>query len=273
MCTAVSTDHDLNCVSPHGSSSRFATTRRCQYLVTHTLTDIPETFGRTRSAVVTAKLREDILTGHLSPGARLRQTEVAERLNVSTTPVREAFMVLAQEGLVVRDPHRGVVVFQPTVAELRETYDIRIALEPLATALAASRLSLDELAELEQVLDEMRATSDRALRLHFNARFHALIYSRANRPRLLDVVMREQQAAGTYLRLISRLPDGSYQQGADSEHQAIMAALHAQDAGTAYARMEAHLVRHRDQIEQVLLAGGAPVPVVGIHTPAGGTAL
>jgi DNA-binding GntR family transcriptional regulator len=61
----------------------------------------------------------------LEPGQRLRQAEVAARFGVSTTPVREAFTALAQEGFVRQDAHRGVVVFEPSLEELTETFEIR----------------------------------------------------------------------------------------------------------------------------------------------------
>src|ERR1700759_5316261 len=100
----------------------------------------------TRAGVVTERLRDMIKSHELPAGTRLRQAEFAERFGVSTTPVREAFVALAREGLVTQDPHRGVVVFEPSLQELDEIYEIRIALEPLATEIAAKQLSEDDLA-------------------------------------------------------------------------------------------------------------------------------
>jgi DNA-binding GntR family transcriptional regulator len=69
----------------------------------------------TRSEAVAGELRRMIQSGEFPPGARLRQAEIAARFGMSTTPVREAFMILAQEGIVRQDAHRGVVVFQPSL--------------------------------------------------------------------------------------------------------------------------------------------------------------
>src|SRR5256885_13495695 len=110
---------------------------------------------RTRAEYVADELRRQIVSGELPPGARLRQIEIANRFSVSTTPVREGFPSLAREGLVRQDAHRGVVVFLPTLDDVRENYEIRLALEPLAAELAAKNISDDELAKLDELLEAM----------------------------------------------------------------------------------------------------------------------
>src|SRR5882724_3312464 len=115
-------------------------------------TEIPGT----RAAVVARELRTLILSGEIPPGNHLRQAEIARRFGVSTTPVREAFVALAREGLVRRDAHRGVVVFSPSLSELAEIYEMRAALESLATELAATTLSARELAAIARVVERMR---------------------------------------------------------------------------------------------------------------------
>src|SRR5215218_5709527 len=102
----------------------------------------------TRAGLVAQRLRDMIESGELAPGAVLRQTEIAERFGVSTTPVREAFATLMREGVVRQDAHRSVMVFQPAADELAQIYEIRGALEPLATELAAKNITDDQVAEL-----------------------------------------------------------------------------------------------------------------------------
>src|ERR1700758_5301580 len=110
----------------------------------------------TRAQIVTDQLREAIQSGELAAGTPLMQTEVAKQLGVSTTPVREAFAVLLREGLLVGDPHRGAVVFRPTIADLQETYGRPLALEPLATELAVPNLTDVDFEDLDTLLDKMR---------------------------------------------------------------------------------------------------------------------
>src|SRR4029450_3655286 len=115
----------------------------------------PMSLGVTRSAAVANELRRLIRSGELPAGARLRQLDIAERFAVSTTPVREAFASLAKEGLVRQDSHRGVVVFVPSSDDLLQNYEIRLALEPLATRIAATNATPDDLETLERLLGEM----------------------------------------------------------------------------------------------------------------------
>src|SRR5919108_1006681 len=86
------------------------------------------TAPRTIAGQVAERLKAEILAGDREPGSRLRQVEIARALGVSTTPVREALASLQREGLVRLHPQRGAVVFVPTVADLREHYEIRAAL-------------------------------------------------------------------------------------------------------------------------------------------------
>src|ERR671919_3227658 len=111
---------------------------------------------RTTADAVAQMLRNEIQSGQLPPGTRLRQNDVAHRFGVSTTPVREALALLQADGLVRIDPHRGAIVFHPTIADLRESYEIRKTLEALAVEKATPQLTDDLVAELQEHLDEMK---------------------------------------------------------------------------------------------------------------------
>src|SRR5882724_2835899 len=129
----------------------------------------------TRAGAVAQRLREMITSGELPLGSRLRQNEIAARLGVSSTPVREAFLLLAREGLVHQDTHRGAVVFSPTVADVQENYEIRIALECLAIELATRQLGPRQLDELDALLVRMNEALRTDLALHtkvLNRQFH-----------------------------------------------------------------------------------------------------
>src|SRR5947209_50804 len=114
----------------------------------------------TMAEQIAAALREEIVTGQLAAGTRLRQNEIAQRFGVSTTPVREAFGLLQSDGLVQIDPHRGVTVFLPTIQDLIEHYEIRMALEMLAAEKAAVHFQAQDAPPLIVLLDEMLATID-----------------------------------------------------------------------------------------------------------------
>ncbi len=213
----------------------------------------PAISERTRSGAVAERLRREILDGYLVPGSKLRQVEVAQRFGVSTTPVREAFATLAQEGLVVKDSHRGVMVFRPSGQELREIYEIRLALEPLAVELASPRMADVDLDVLDDIIARMRLTTDPIRRHELNADLHALIYAHAGRPRLTAMIEHLRSAAAAYLRFLSRSRAGpGLHDTIDDEHQAIVDALRRRDSGAAAVAMRQHLASSQEHIEAAI---------------------
>ena len=139
-----------------------------------------------KSDLVTDALR-DLITGRqLSPGTPLRQRELAEQFDVSYTPVREALRRLESEGLVVTDVHRGAVVARTESEELEENYRILAALEALAGSLAVSKMTDDDVAEIEDLYRQVARCSPADGRLaELNRRFHFRIYECARSPMLL----------------------------------------------------------------------------------------
>lgn len=213
----------------------------------------------TRSGAVTEQLRQEVLLGVHQPGARLRQVEIAERFGVSTTPVREAFATLAQEGLVLRDSHRGVIVFAPSPDELQEIYEIRMVLEPLATELAAPRIADVDLDALDAIIEEMRGTEDRARRDQLNRVLHASIYSHAKRGRLGSIIDQLRDTAAVYLRFLQNSgTNPAYRAEADTEHQAIVDALRRRDGHAAADAMRVHLEHSQHHIEAAILEKDTP---------------
>ncbi len=194
----------------------------------------------TRAGAVAADLRRQIQTGELPPGSRLRQMDVAERYGVSTTPVREAFVTLAREGIVRQDAHRGVVVFAPSADELAEIYEIRAVLEPLATRIAAAGMSEETLAELEGIVERMRSASP-ADYAQLNSRLHTTIYRAADRPRLLDMIENLRQTASAYLTVAITRYSSAYLAEIHEEHEEIVAALREGTAVQAARAVRLHL--------------------------------
>ncbi len=147
--------------------------------------------GRRRGTAhvyVRETLRQDILNGTLPGGTRLAQTDIANQLGVSTTPVREALRDLASEGLVTIDPHRGGFVMEMTRDDVVEIYEIRYQLEPMALRLAFPRITDEIVERLDQLNEEMSATSHLATWVELNRDFHMSIYAVLERPRLLSII-------------------------------------------------------------------------------------
>lgn len=205
---------------------------------------------RTTTEMVAEKLRTEIQRGTLLPGIRLRQVEVAARYGVSTTPVREAFVLLQADGLIQIDPHRGAVVFRPSVDDLRESYEIRIALESLAVARAIDNLRPARLRELEELAAEMRGTTDARRWVELNDRFHMRLYSASGMDRLCALISSLRDASGAYMQM--RAASHPRDKQADGEHDLILDAVRARDARAAQRLVKVHLKRAVREGEQFL---------------------
>lgn len=201
---------------------------------------------------VTDRLRDEIYDGVLPPGSRLRQSEIAERFGVSTTPVREAFSALQAEGLVEIDPHRGAVVFEPETDDVWESFEIRRALESLAVEKAVPRLDDEQLAGLQRLIDQMRKASDYHEWEELNERFHRSLYEASGRNRLLDLIASMRRASRFYIHLSvsSRLPNKQV----DAEHQAILDACKTKDVRKAKRAIEQHITNTAKNLMERLAA-------------------
>lgn len=190
------------------------------------------------------------MSGELEPGTKLRQIDWAERLGVSPTPVREAFTALAKQGLVRHDAQRGVVVFTPTVADVTENYEIRLALEPLATSLAAENMTDAEFTVLDAIVNDMKAADGPAYQ-ELNRYFHRVIYAAARRPQLAEMIESLRDRFEVYVRLDIRAhPDPVYENNVQQQHEAIAAALHARSRALAHKMMHDHLISNRSHIAE-----------------------
>jgi DNA-binding GntR family transcriptional regulator len=208
--------------------------------------------ARTITENLAGLLREEIRTGALEPGSRLRQGEIAERYNVSSTPVREAFAALEKEGLLVSFPHRGVVVFQPSIDDLSEIYEIRIPLEVLAIEKAVPNIDDVELAVLERLLGEMAASKDdSATYQQLNTDFHEQIYQAARRPKLEKLIRELRDASTAYLRLYATWSPTAHD--TQLEHEAIFEAIKAQAPKRAGKALAAHLQHTVDYVSNGLV--------------------
>src|SRR5262245_59456685 len=146
---------------------------------------------KTKKDLVVDVIREAILSGELEPGARLLQDDLAERFQMSSTPVREALRQLESEGILQSSPNRGVRVAEVDFQAVREIYLIRAELEALATRAATPRLRRLDLERLRALQAEIEADIEqqdlKALR-RLNFELHSLIYEAAGMPELLKII-------------------------------------------------------------------------------------
>lgn len=189
-----------------------------------------------RTVVVLDAIKRAILAGELRPGQPLVETDLAERLGVSKTPVREALKTLAGAGLVTMSPYKGATVRVVGDDEARHLYDVRLLLEPVA--LRRSIAAGHDWDRAERAL--VRANTDNLVERNLaNRDFHSELYAGCGNPLLASMLgdLRDQTA------LVSaaswrRHPTWECEA---AEHMAILRAAQAADADLAVTLLRAHI--------------------------------
>ena len=187
--------------------------------------------------VVFKTLRQAILKGELEPGERLMEIQLAERLGVSRTPIREAIRKLELEGLVLMIPRRGAEVAKISEKNLRDVLEVRRSLEELAIDLACQRIQEEELETLREAQKEFAAAiaaGDAMEIAQTDEKFHEIIYSSTGNQKLMQILsnLREQM----YRYRLEYIKDANKRQILLVEHEQILKALslrHVQEAKLA----------------------------------------
>jgi DNA-binding GntR family transcriptional regulator len=182
--------------------------------------------------------REGLRTGTFRPGQRLLETELAEQLGMSRTPVREAIRRLQSEGLIAHLPARGLCVATYDAAQVDELYVMREALEGTAARLAAQHAGKPEITLLQRMLEQEAGLSGEAAAEH-NRRFHRALHQAAHNRYLL----RSLSAISDALLLLgpTTLETPGRAAAARAEHARIVAAIAARDSAAAEAAARAHI--------------------------------
>lgn len=207
-----------------------------------------------------ARLKSEILSNRLMPGFQGTEPEIAARLSMSRTPVREALIRLQSEGLVELIPRRGARVLPISGGDMREIYEILTALEPHAAAeLAGRALDPGDLAPLDAATSDMEAALEvrdldawadaddrfhrRLLDLHGNARLTAIaakLYDQAHRARMMTIKLRDLPYRST------------------EDHRTILSAIRAGAADEVWAVFEEHRRRAARELLDILNRLGLP---------------
>lgn len=198
--------------------------------------------SETRADHARQLLADEIITGKLTPGARLDECDIAARLGLSRTPVREALRRLAAIGLAELRPHRGVFVAQPDSEHLAETFEFMADLESLCARHAATRMSAVERRLLEAhhlSSGELVRRGDREGYATYNAEFHELIYRFSHNRSLEETAQAIRRRLAPYRRgqfaVLGRLALSF------TEHERVVNAIIRGEAAAAGAAMHAHV--------------------------------
>jgi DNA-binding GntR family transcriptional regulator len=186
-------------------------------------------------------IRIAIEEGVLAPGERVRMNQLVSELHMSPTPIREALRLLQADGLVEHRPHRGIIVSEYTPERAEEVYRLRVALEPIATELAAQRATDEDLAQLAALHDDLvMAVADGLFETAaaLNVEWHRTIYAASGSRYLQEFINRLWAALPLGALWVSRCAQRSIE-----EHAAIMEALLRHDGKRAASVMTQHLAR------------------------------
>jgi DNA-binding GntR family transcriptional regulator len=204
---------------------------------------------RTIENEIISRLRDAIISGQFAPGTHLNESEIAKQMAVSRIPIREAIKKLEQEGLVVRQPNKGVYVISFTAQDVREIFSLRARLEEMAFEWAIPKMTAEDLAELHMLLSEQKVAVDarkydQLARL--DLRFHELICLKAGHSRLLKIWYELHAQGQMLLNLRFRLMPDYTPETVLADHLEILAAIEHGDV--------VHAVRLTNEISERVIS-------------------
>ena len=204
--------------------------------------------------VVFNTLRQEILKGELKPGERLMEIQLANKLGVSRTPVREAIRKLELEGLVLMIPRKGAEVAEITRQDMEDVLEVRTALEELAVKDACDHITDAQLSELKKASNEFKKAllegKDLVTCADADMHFHDVILSATNNRRLIQMLnnLSEQM----YRYRMEYLKDERTHKTLIEEHDAIRRALKKHDKVKAGAAIRVHIDNQKRSILESL---------------------
>ena len=207
--------------------------------------------------VVFNTLREAILKGDLKPGERLMELQLAAKLGVSRTPIREAIRMLEQEGLAVTIPRKGAEVAKMTEKDMQDVLQVREALDELAASIACELMTDEELSALTASIDDFESsirTKDVKRIAEMDEKFHDIIYQATGNPKLVNILnnLREQM----YRYRVEYLKDEKNYSLLLEEHRAIVEAFTNKNKEKATECMRLHVVNQAVAVTAIIREQG-----------------
>jgi len=211
---------------------------------------------KTRTQLVVEIIREKILSGEIVAGQALRQASLAEELNVSRIPVREALLQLEAEGLVSFEPHKGATATELNLDKVDELFELRAMIEADLLRASIANISDEALAQADEILAKLDSALGKQnaanIWSELNSEFHNCLYSGANRPQTTDLVNILNKNADRYIRMHLLWAGGISKAG--PEHAELLAFCKDRDIEQAVAKLKQHILNSRDAIKAFLVA-------------------
>lgn len=208
--------------------------------------------------VVFNTLRKAILSGDLKPGERLMEKQLAEKMGVSRTPIREAIRKLELEGFVVMVPRKGAQVADITEKDIQDVLEVRGALEGLAVRLACENMNEEDLNHLKQAMNGFSKASkneDIDIMIEKDVEFHDIIFKATKNEKLIQIVnnLREQihRYRVAYLKSFDDL------RAIEEEHEQIVHAIESKDSSLAEQVAAMHIKNQEKAVIQFIRKGAS----------------
>lgn len=203
--------------------------------------------------VVFNTLREAILRGDLIPGERLMELQLASKLGVSRTPIREAIRMLEQEGLAITIPRKGAIVAGMTEKDMQDVLEIREALEELSVQVACDKITDEEIARLEKNMKNFERSlksGDLKKMAQADVEFHDVIYQATDNPKLISMLnnLREQM----YRYRVEYLKNPENHRQLLLEHEAIYQGILAKDKEVVKDMIRRHISNQVDVVKHII---------------------
>lgn len=203
--------------------------------------------------VVFKRLRDAIITGELEPGTRLMEIQLAEKMGVSRTPIREAIRKLELEGLIVMIPRKGAHVANFTAKDIEDVLEIRAALEALSTRLACNRLTNEDFAQLEVAIKEYsKAAKNQDVdgMIKYDIEFHDIICKATGNEKLVQMFANVKEQVERYR--VAYLKNKDENVRVEKEHREILKALKERNGEKASKLTIDHIHTQCDKIIEYL---------------------
>lgn len=184
-------------------------------------------------------LRKAILKGDLKPGERLVQTDLADQIGVSRMPVREALRTLELEGLIKMEPHKGAVVREITKEDIREIYELRTLLEPIALKKSMAHFTEQDIHKLENLHKQMQLSDTEELYSEINEQFHKFMISQCESPRLLGFI---ESVSSGFAQDTPMIVSGQIEKS-NREHDEILNSIKQGNQENAAKHLATHISR------------------------------
>lgn len=193
---------------------------------------------------VASVLRKAILSRELEEGQEITLEGIASQVGVSSMPVREAFQILANDGLIKLRPNKGAVVLGVSEKTIRDHYETRAVLEGATAALASKATDISAIEHAYEVAKQALDDDDSKLYSEYNQSFHMEIWMAAGNDKMQTLL----SVMWNGLSMGHKDTEESYARISIAEHEKILAAIKAGDGNLARKRMEDHIIRSMNNI-------------------------